>query len=151
MLHYMVYLNQSSGPPARATANLISTLLPAKTFGQQIWIEADNTTNYHLPHSFELQHVLGGSTEITNDGKECLTRPSFSTFDSALQHAPGGSTDVVIDFQSGKYECLTQLSFSAFCSGLWHVLGGNDFCGRVKIAILVLPLGNNVLNSITRE
>lgn len=70
----MVYLNQSSGPPARATAILISTLLPAKTFGQQIWIEADNTTSYHLPHSFELQHALGGSTEITNDfrGREMI-------------------------------------------------------------------------------
>lgn len=92
-----------------------------------------------------------GSSIQYDDGEECLTRPLFSIFNSALQHAPGGSTDVVIDFQSGKDECLTQLSFSAFCSGLWHVLGGNDFCGRVKIAILVLPLGNNVLNSITRE
>lgn len=45
-----------------------------KIFGQQIWIEADNTMNYHLPHFFELQHAMGGSTEITNDfrGREML-------------------------------------------------------------------------------
>lgn len=107
----MVYLNQSGGPPVSDCDSDLDAPSRKKTFGQQIWIEADNTTNYHLPNFFELQHALGGSTEITNDfhdnGKECLTRPSFFTFDSALQHAPGGSTDVMIDFQSGKDECLT--------------------------------------------